>query len=68
MATAIGVRSDYTSMDLRRFGRELRAMGYRKLTARLRHLGQKSDDIANFKKALPPVWRRSSSGSREERR
>ena len=48
-------------------GRELRAMGYRKLTARPRHRGQKGDDIADFKKALPPVWRRSSGVSREER-
>lgn len=49
-------------------GRELRAMGYRKLSARPRHRGQKPDDIADFKKASPPVWRRSSSGSREELR
>ena len=49
-------------------GRELRGMGYRKLTARPRHRGQKGDDIADFKKASPPVWRRSSSGSREELR
>lgn len=49
-------------------GRELRAMGYRKLSARPRHRGQKGDDIADFKKASPPVWRRSPGGSREERR
>jgi transposase len=49
-------------------GRELRAMGYRKLSARPRHLGQKPDDIADFKKASPPVWRRSPVGSREEHR
>lgn len=49
-------------------GRELRAMGYRKLTARPRHRGQKSDDIVDFKKGSPPVWRKSSGGSREERR
>ena len=49
-------------------GRELRAMGYRKLSARPRHRGQKIDDIADFKKASPPVWRRSSGDSREERR
>lgn len=29
-------------------GRELRAMGYRKLFARPRHRGQKDDDIVNF--------------------
>jgi len=30
-------------------GREIRAIGYRKLTARPRHRGQKGDDIADFK-------------------
>ncbi len=48
-------------------GRELRAMGYRKLSARPRHRGQKSDDIAIFKKASPPVWSKSASVSRKER-
>ena len=48
-------------------GRELRAMGYRKLSTRPRHHGQKPDDIVDFKKASTPVWRRSSGGSREER-
>lgn len=45
-------------------GRELRAMGYRKLSARPQHRGQKPDDIADFKKASQPVWRRSGSASR----
>jgi transposase len=49
-------------------GRELRAMGYRKLSARPRHRGQKDDDIVDFKKASPTVWRRSSADFREERR
>jgi len=49
-------------------GRELRAMSYRKLSARPRHRGQKGNDIVDFKKASLPVWRRSSEGSREERR
>lgn len=48
-------------------GHELRAMGYRKLSAWPRHRGQKGDALTNFKKASPPVWRRSSCGSREER-
>ena len=48
-------------------GRELSAMGYRKLSARPRHHGQKPDDIVDFKKTSPPVWRRSNEGSREER-
>ncbi len=45
-------------------GRELRAMGYRKLSARPRHRGQKLDDIAIFKKSSLPVWRKSDAGSR----
>lgn len=49
-------------------GRELRAMGYRKLSARPRHRGQKPDDIADFKKASLPVWRKSPGGSQRERR
>ncbi len=47
-------------------GRELRAMGYGKLSARPRHRGRKPDDIVDFKKASPPVWRRSPGGSPEE--
>ena len=49
-------------------GRELRAMGYRKLSARPRHRGQKPDDIVIFKKSSAPVWRKSNEGSRGERR
>ena len=44
-------------------GRELRAMGYRKLSARPRHRGQKPDDIDVFKKSSRPVWRKSNAGS-----
>ena len=48
-------------------GRELRAMGYRKLSARPRHRGQKGDDIAIFKKSSVPVWHKSASASPKER-
>lgn len=48
--------------------RELRAMGYRKLSARPRHRGQKPDDIAVFKKASPPAWQQSERHSRAARR
>ena len=48
-------------------GHELRAMGYRKLSARPRHRGQKDDDIAIFKKASPSVWRKSAKASPKER-
>lgn len=47
--------------------RELRAMDYRKLSARPRHHGQKADDIAIFKKSSQPVWRKSSRSSRRAR-
>jgi transposase len=39
--------------------RELRAMGYRKLSARPRHHAQAAGAIENFKKASPRVWKRS---------
>lgn len=48
-------------------GRELRALGYRKLTARPRHRGQKPDDIAVFKKSSLPVWRKSNDASQKTR-
>lgn len=48
-------------------GRELRALGYRKLTARPRHRGQKPEDIAVFKKSSLPVWRKSNDASRKAR-
>lgn len=47
--------------------RELRAMGYRKLSARPRHRGQKAEDIAVFKKTSQPVWRKSARTSPKER-
>ena len=39
--------------------RELRAMGYRKLSARPRHHAQADGAIENFKKASPRAWTRS---------
>jgi putative transposase len=38
--------------------RELRAMGYRKLSARPRHHAQAPGTIESFKKTSSPVWRR----------
>ena len=39
--------------------RELRAMGYRKLSARPRHHAQATGAIEHFKKASPRAWKRS---------
>ena len=39
--------------------RELRAMGYRKLSARPRHHAQAEGAIEDFKKTSPRAWRRS---------
>src|SRR5271157_3359496 len=39
--------------------RELRAMGYRKLSARPRHHAQAEGAIAEYKKTFQPVWTRS---------
>ncbi len=45
--------------------RELRALGYRKLSARPKHYAQDPDAIEAFKKgALPPSWTRSERPSR----
>ena len=43
-------------------GRELKAMGFRKLPARLRHYAQNELAVAAFKKTSPPKWRKSASG------
>ena len=48
--------------------RELRAMGYRKLSARPRHHAQAAGAIENFKKASPRVWRRSHARRRSTAR
>ena len=40
-------------------GRELRALGYRKLSARPRHHANSEATVPAFKKTFPRVWRRS---------
>jgi len=44
--------------------RELKALGYRKISARPRHHAQNAFAIEDFKKTSPPSWRRSGRGSR----
>ncbi len=39
--------------------RELRALGYRKLSARPRHHAKNEAAVSAFKKVSPPVWRKS---------
>src|SRR3712207_6327309 len=44
--------------------RELRSLGYRKLSARPRHYAQNPEALEVFKKASLPRWRRSGRASR----
>ena len=45
--------------------RELKALGYSKLSARPRHYAQSALAIADFKKDFRPSWRASEPGSRQ---
>jgi putative transposase len=56
------------SISKQTLGRELRAMGYRKLSARPRHHAQASGAIDAFKKTFPPRWQvlRASRASMAE--
>ena len=47
------------SVSKQTLSRELRAIGYRKLSARPRHHAQKAGAVEAFKKSGPPHWRRS---------
>jgi transposase len=47
-------------------GRELNAMGYRKLTARPKHHAQDPQAIEAFKKTSPPQWQKSPTEKPEE--
>jgi transposase len=54
------------SISKQTLSRELRALGYRKLSARPRHHAQDADAIPAFKKASPASWRRSGRRSHAE--
>ena len=47
------------SISKQTLSRELRAMGYRKLSARPRHHQKSEAAVAAFEKTSPPSWRRS---------
>ena len=47
------------SVSKQTLSRELRAIGYRKLSARPRHHAQKAGAVEAFKKSGPPHWQRS---------
>jgi putative transposase len=48
-----------TSISEQTLSRYLRAMGYRKLSARPRHHAQNAAAVADFKKTSPHAWRKS---------
>jgi transposase len=52
------------SLEESSVGRELRALGFRKISARPRHYGQNEFAIEDFKKTFPPSWRKSAASSR----
>ena len=51
------------SLDETTVGRELKAMGYRKLSARPRHHAQNEYAVEDYKKNSLPSWRRSARAS-----
>ena len=46
-------------ISVQTLSRELRALGFRKLSARPRHYAQDAGAMAAFKKTSPPSWKRS---------
>lgn len=54
------------ALDETTVGRELKAMGFRKLSARPRHYAQNGEAIEDFKKTSPPSWGRSARPCRPE--
>ncbi len=54
----------HISVSIPTLSRELRALGYRRLSARPRHHGQADDAIPTFKKTSGPAWKKSKRASR----
>jgi transposase len=54
----------HISMDQSTVSRELKGLGFVKLTARPRHQAQNQFVVAAFKKTSPPKWRKSGQNSR----
>lgn len=52
------------SLEESSVGRELRALGFSKISARPRHKGQNEFAVEDFKKTSRPSWKRSAPGSR----
>ena len=52
------------SLEESSVGRELRALGFRKISARPRHRRQNEFAVEDFKKTSPPSWRKSATSSR----
>lgn len=55
------------SVSRQTLGRELRALGYAKLSARPRHHAQVPDAPETFKKTSPPAWKKSPPRKRAAR-
>lgn len=51
------------SLSEQTMSREMRALGFRKLSARKRHYAQDERTLDAFKKTSPPRWRRSGKNS-----
>jgi hypothetical protein len=56
------------SLDVSTVGRELRTLGFVKLSARPRHHGQNEFAVDDFKKTSPTTWRRSRQSCPTARR
>jgi len=54
-------------MDETTVGRELRMLGFAKLSARPRHYAQNELEAVAFKKTSPPLWQKSEPSSRRAR-